>query len=276
MSGQTGSRQAAELCFRDADCSPSAHVPVQVAQHVLFFLRSARLVAPTGTDRIVLVPNPGAAGTTAAAAAPCPSPPRQDVQMTDRARTNADGTANAADMAANGHWHSPSRRMAITDDVVFQQETETAPALRKMLAPLLEGRDELPRQHVFLFHPFLCDGCSLCGGQWTEENWMENVIRLMDVVDGGMPACNVVLEVAWAAAEKWIDLDMSADHDAVPATVWSRLNTVGRYGGDGKDGPENSGTHTFRRNFDGCKIALKRHLPFLFLMNFDSENAISC
>ena len=84
---------------------------------------------------------------------------------------------------------------------------------------------------------------------------MDNISSLLEVVDGGIPVGHTILEVAWAATEKWIDFDMAPDHDAVPATVRSRLNTVGRFGGDAEEGPENSGTHTLRRNWEGYKIA---------------------
>ena len=158
--------------------------------------------------------------------------------------------------------------MAITEDILFQPETEIVPVLDKMMAPLLEGRDEKPNQYMFLFHPFLRDGCPLPGGQWTEHNWVGKILQLLEVVEGGIPEGHKILEVAWAATQKWIDLDMAADHDAVPATVRSRLNTVGRHGGDAEEGPENSGTHTLRRNWEGYKIAAKRYIPYLFLCQF--------
>ena len=221
---------------------------------------AGRSTATDTADCTVLVPTTG----TAAAARPARPQQNMNVPMANGATTST-GTL---DMTTDEYWHSPPGLMAITEDIFFQPETEIVPVLDRMMAPLLEGRDEKPQQYMFLFHPFLRDGCPLPGGQWTEENWVDNISNLLEVVDGGIPVGHTILEVAWAATEKWIDFDMATDHDAVPATVRSRLNTVGRYGGDAEEGPENSGTHTLRRNWEGYKIAAKRYLPYLFLYNF--------
>jgi len=81
---------------------------------------------------------------------------------------------------------------------------------------------------------------------------------LLDIVDGGIPEGHTLLEVAWAAGQKWIDFDMFGDHEAVPATLRTRLNAVGDTGGFDEDGPDNTRTFSPRRNWEGYKIALNQ------------------
>ena len=118
-------------------------------------LASARRSTSTTTgtaDLTVLVP---ATGTTATAR-PSNQQHPMNVQMADRPTTSTMGI-----ITDDSYWHSPPGLMAITEDILFQPETEIVPVLDKMMAPLLEGRDEKPNQYMFLFHPFLRDGCPL-------------------------------------------------------------------------------------------------------------------